>query len=369
MSELRDNLQVALNDAIPEEEPDPWVVQVYVQDEPLLTQVAEGLKAYPEKRLQGSGFTQHQHAVMADHLKRISRPGGLFIDKAVTGTQWRGKRRVVRATLYRRHSQANRDASLSQSENELNDVAAQWCEALAAAGIKAHRGTGEDLYTWLVRWFNPGRRIVNGEYRDIVDLAPYPGDAAMPFGYEFAEQLTFSTPRSSDGLWWFDDMAHTMVSVQSLRRAPDIGHFTAERHVGDHVYALFDRLPEHTVTAMTLTVKAQHVLRNHIAQMRRSAVGDSAESTLVREDAEAVEREMAAGNKLYPLEIGFFLRGEDEIDLRARLNQTQALLLSNGLCSRNTRRTSCRSMAAPAAPAIPGWCFITAARNPWCSTP
>ena len=331
MAALRDSLQVALNDAVPEEEPDPWVVQIYVQDEPRLTPFAEVLKAYPEKRLQGSAFTQHQQAVMADHLKRISGPGGLFVDEAVTGSAWRGKRRVIRATLYRRRSSAHRSASLSRGEDELNDVAARWCEALAAAGVRAHRGTGKDLYTWLVRWFNPGLRMVNGECRDIFDLAPYPGDTAMPFGYEFAEQLNFSTPRSSDGIWWFDDLAHTIISVQSLRRAPDIGHFTAERQVSDHVYSLFDRLPEHTVMVMTLTVKAQHVLRNHIAQMRRSAVGDAAEAALVREDADGVEREMAAGNKLYPLEMGFFLRGDDEIHLRARMNQSQALLLSNGL--------------------------------------
>lgn len=331
MAELRGSLHVALNDAIPEEDPDPWVLQIYVQDEPRLEPFADTLKNYPDRRLQGSGFTQHHAAVMRDHLARISRPGGLFTDKAVTGTAWRGKRRIVRATLYRRQSTANRGTALRHSEDELNDVAARWTEAMAAAGVQAHRGTGEELYIWLLRWFNPAPRIVNGSCRDIAELAPYPGDAAMPFGYEFAEQLTLSTPRSKDGIWWFDELAHTILSVQSLRRAPDIGHFTAERHIGDQVYALFDRLPEHSVMALTLTIRAQHVLRNHISQMRRAAVGDSAEATLVREDAEAVEREMAAGNKLYPLEIGFYLRGADEIDLRAHLNQAQALLLSNGL--------------------------------------
>ena len=34
MTELRDAIQTALNDAIPEEESAPWVLQVYVQDEP-----------------------------------------------------------------------------------------------------------------------------------------------------------------------------------------------------------------------------------------------------------------------------------------------------------------------------------------------
>ena len=145
MAELRDSLQVALNDAIPEEDADPWVMQIYVQDESRLEPFADSLKHYPDRRLQGSGFTQHHAALMRDHLARISRPGGLFTDKAVTGTAWRGKRRIVRATLYRRQSTANRGTALRHSEDELNDVAARWTEALAAAGVRAQSGTGEEL--------------------------------------------------------------------------------------------------------------------------------------------------------------------------------------------------------------------------------
>ena len=84
---------------------------------------------------------------------------------------------------------------------------------------------------------------------------------------------------------------------------------TAERQAGDHVFSLFDRFPENTVMVLTLTAKPQDFTRNHIAQVKRASVGDSAEAELTREDAEAVEREMARGNKLYPLGIGFYLRG------------------------------------------------------------
>jgi conjugative transfer ATPase len=60
-------------------------------------------------------------------------------------------------------------------------------------------------------------------------------------------------------------------------------------------------------------------------------VGDSAEAALTREDAELVEREMAQGNKLYPVSIAFYLRGEHPRALRANVNQLNALLLPNGL--------------------------------------
>ena len=331
MTELRDAIQTALNDAIPEEESAPWILQVYVQDEPSLKRFVKSLREYPDKRLRQTAFTRHQQIVMAEHLARISKPGGLFVDQAVTGSPWRGKRRAVRAVLYRRLPQGGRPPPLIEVHEALNDVAARWIAALSSAGISVHRGNGQDLYEWLLHWFNPAAAVAGGDPDQLLNIAPYPGDTAMPFGYEFAEQLTLSMPRSEEGVWWFDDIAHTVISVQGLRRAPNIGHLTAERKTGDHVVALFDRLPEHTVMAMTLTIKPQHLIRNQIAQVRRAAVGDSAEALLTREDADAVEREMAEDNKLYPLDIAFYVRGDDRKSLRANINQLNALLLANGL--------------------------------------
>jgi conjugative transfer ATPase len=266
-------------------------------------------------------------------MSRISRPGGLFEDAAVTGSRWRGQIRRVRAVLYRRLKPKGRLPPAIEVEAALNDVAVKWTAALATAGIRARRGTGEDLYTWLLPWFNPRPEVAGGDPARLLEVAPYPGDEALPFGYDLAECLTLGMPRSDNdtATWWFDDLPHTIVTVQGLRRAPEIGHLSAERASGDHLFALLDRLPEHSVLVMTFTVKPQDVTRNHIAQVRRAAVGDSAEAALTREDADAVEREMARGDKLYPLAIAFYLRGEDLDDLQANVNRLNALLLPNGL--------------------------------------
>jgi conjugative transfer ATPase len=331
MSELRDALQTALTDAIPEEEQDPWVLQVYVQDEASLRRFAEALADYAAARTEETAFSRHQQLVMQDHLARISRPGGLFIDQAVSGSPWQGKRRVIRATLYRRLSQRRKPQTQIETAASLDDVSGKWLAALAPAGVRARRLGGKELYEWLLPWFNPAATLAQGSIDQLLKVAPYPGDAVMPFGYDFAEQLTLSPPRSENGLWSFDDMPHTIVSVQGLRRPPDIGHITAERRGGDHVYALFDRFPEHTVMVMTLTVRSQHEIRNHVAQVRYAAVGDSAEASLTRENAAAVERQMAQGNRLYPLDLAFYVRGEDLNMLHANVNRLNALLLPNGL--------------------------------------
>jgi len=331
MVQLRDAVQMALTEAIPEEDDAPWIVQVYVQDEPSLVAFSQALSQYPDKTLRESALTCHHQQMVAEHLAQISRPGGLFVDTAVTGTHWRGQRRRVRATLYRRLKATGHPPPAVEVEEALNDVATKWAAALASAGIRARRGAGQDLYDWLLRWFNPAPEIAGGDPDRLGELAPYPGDQALPFGYDLAEQLTLSMPRSDAGVWWFDELPHTVVTVQGLRRAPEIGHMTAERLGGEHVFSLFDRLPEYTVMVMTLTVKPQDVIRNQIAQVKRSAVGDSAEAALTREDAQAVERQMAQGNKLYPLNLAFYVRGQDRKSLRANVNQLNALLLPNGL--------------------------------------
>lgn len=333
MAELRDAIQTALTEAIPERDDSPWILQVYVQDAPSLTAFTREVADYVHPDARQSAFTRHFQQTFAEHLERISCPGGLFTDEAVTGTRWRGQIRRVRAVLYRRIKVRGRVPPAVEVEADLNDVATKWVAALAAAGIKARRGTGEDLYTWLLPWFNPRPAVTDGDAQQLLAVAPYPGDADLPFGHDLAERLTLSLPESDNdtATWWFDGLPHTVVTIQGLRRAPDVGHMTAERLSGDHVFALFDRPPEHTVMALTLTVRPQDLTRNHIAQVKRSAVGDSAEAALTREDADAVEREVARGNKLYPLAVAFYVRGEDLKQLRANVNQLNALLLPNGL--------------------------------------
>ena len=333
MIHLRDAIQTALTEAIPEIDDAPWVLQVYVQDEPSLTRFRREVAAYVQPGARDTTFTRHYQQTFAEHLARISQPGGLFEDAAITGTRWRGQVRRVRAVLYRRLRSRGKTLPALEVETALNDVATKWTAALASAGIRARRGTGADLYSWLLPWFNPKPEVAGGDPDKLLEVAPYPGDENLPFGYDFAERLTLAMPHSDNdtATWWFDGLPHTVVSVQGLRREPEIGHMTGEHPSGDHVFALFDRLPEYTIMVMTLTLRPQDLIRNHIHQVRRSAVGDSAEVLLTREDADAVEREMAQGNKLYPLSIAFYLRGKYLQELRGNVNRLNALLLPNGL--------------------------------------
>ena len=330
---MREAIQIAISDAIPERDDAPWIVQIYVQDEPNLRALAQDFAAYANEAARDTAFTHHYLQLLTRHLANITRSGGLFTDTAVTGGPWRGQQRRVRATLYRRLTARARRPSLLEVETALNEGATKWTSSLGAAGIRVRRGTGRDLYAWLLPWFNPNPSVELAAGMPLEDLMPYPGDEALPFGADFAESLTLSMPRSdsTEGVWWFDERPHTVVSIQGLRRAPEIGHLTAERPIGEHVFALFDRLPEGTVLALTLTVTPQDRIRNHLSQVRRAAVGESAEAAMTREDAASVEREMAQGDKLYPASLAFYLRAGDLKALRAHINQLHAVLLPHGL--------------------------------------
>ncbi|PLW83434.1 conjugative transfer ATPase [Kineobactrum sediminis] len=333
MVALRDAIQTALSEALPEVDDAPWVLQLYVQDEPSLDSLLQSLRQYPAAPIREHSYTRMFQDLMQSHCARLCTPGGLFVDTALTGGAWRGQIRRVRAVLYRRLPTRHRPTNPYTAEADLNQVATQLTAALAAAGIATRRSSGVDLYRWLLPWFNPAAASNKGTAEILDALAAETADAELPYGHDFAEALTLSLPYSdaTSGTWWFDGLPHTVVSIQGLRRAPEIGHMTAERSAGDHLFSVFDRLPEHTVMVLTLTAKPQDATRNHVSLVKRAAVGDSADAALTREDAGRVEREMASGNKLYPLGMAFYVRGNTPALLQEQVNQLHALLLANGL--------------------------------------
>ncbi len=334
LADIRDKLQTVLT-SLPEEPESPWVFQLYLQDESDLSKTVDQVRSYVHPRAQGSELTEAYLSELSEHMKVISQPGGLFEDEQVTGNAWRGQNRIIRATLYRRRKPAAALYSYynNSPEDELRDVAAKLIISLSSAGIKAIRCGGEELYEWMFRWFNPYPATTDGDTDALFKAAPYPGDENMPFGYAFAESLMLGMPHSDyeRGIWWFDLKPHKAITVQALRRIPDVGLFGAERKVGEHIFATFDRMPEDTVLAMTITIKAQDEIKNHLGNVQRGSVGDYPEARLAASDAEKATMEIAKGNKLYPVQIAFFVRGDDEPDLHRKINKISSLLLSNSI--------------------------------------
>ena len=97
MTGLRDAIQVALTDAIPEHETSPWVLQLFVQDQHDLSSLEGRLREYGTFSALKSEYHQFLQDEFSRHIQRITSPGGMYEDKAVTGARWRGQIRSVRA--------------------------------------------------------------------------------------------------------------------------------------------------------------------------------------------------------------------------------------------------------------------------------
>lgn len=335
LDEVKGNLQTCINHTIPAHD-NPFVLQCYVSDEDSLSDLAKRLAEYAattqsQSTAEFDAVTTHWMGRLQRHFKRIAKAEGLFDDTTVTGGQWRGKVRRVRVFLYRRRHP--NDGVAIDPVTDINRVAERFVTQLVATGIGVRRCTDHDLYAWLLRWFNPSAAIANGDLDELTDLMTLPESSERAFGHDLSQLLFLSQPEcdSEHGVWWFDGMAHRATVVDALRRKPRPGHFTGERRIGDNLYALFDKFPEGSVLAITITVLPQDVVENRIVQILNAAKGETAEALAADQDAKEALKWLSHGDYLFPTTITAFTRGADLHELQQRTNEVCALLLANGL--------------------------------------
>ena len=331
LTDVRNALQVALIDALPEDATHPWVLQLYLQDDYDLTPFKKEIANYGVADAKLTPYAKDFRDLFDAHLDRVSRPGGIFKDELVSNASWRGKIRRIRATLYQRVSARTISLPLDQ-EQSLNDVVARFQTSLEVAGVANIRLDLRGFREWMLPWFNPKPICADGNLRHLLDIA---GDSPdpLPLSYDVAQDLLYSQPLSDreNGVWWFDGIPQQVVSIQGMRRVPEIGHLSAERQQGDRIQTMFDSMPIGTILALTVVVKAQPDVAQHIVRVKKAAVGDSADADVTREQIDAVEREIAHGNKLIPTSMAFYVRGNDLEELQAARTEMCMTLFTNSL--------------------------------------
>ncbi|MBU9819899.1 conjugative transfer ATPase [Rahnella sp. BCC 1045] len=331
LEEIRDVVEDALQDSLPELDGNQWVIQFYCQDDTDITSYMDKLRGYVKPWAQGTKFTQAWLAETERHMKNIAVEKGLFEDKIVTGAPWRGQTRRTRMIIYRYVEKNARDPL--PPAVMLNQVCDRLTSALAGGGIRCERQNGEQIHSWLLRWFNPNPQWVAPQvlYRA---ARHEDGEAnSLPILNDFSETLWFTRPRSDAerGVWWFDDVAHKAVPVERLRRAPQTGHLTGEVRRGENINTLMDLMPEGTLIAMTLIVQPQDVLEEEFNRLGRNAMGENIESTRAREDAKKAREYLGERHKLYRSSLTFLIRASDLDTLDKRYLDISAKLLNAGL--------------------------------------
>ncbi|MFT3803458.1 MAG: conjugative transfer ATPase [Burkholderiaceae bacterium] len=341
LSQVRDTLENALQDSFDELDENPWVVQLYAQDETSWDRYLEDLRNYLQPRARGTAFSEFYLRSFGHHLHAIAKAGGLFEDSTVTRLPWRGQSRRTRMVVYRRVGQGPSRRGQSP-EQALHIVCDRLVGGLANAGVRARRLGAADIHAWLLRWFNPNPTLLGPSEADrerFYALARYPeetepGEIELASGTDFAQRLFFGQPRSdvAEGLWYFDELPHRAISVDRLRMPPSTGHITGEtRKGGDAINALFDQLPEDTTLCLTLVATPQDVLEAHLNHLARKAVGETLASEQARHDVEQARGLIGSAHKLYRGALTFYLRGRDLAELDARGLQLGNVLLNAGL--------------------------------------
>lgn len=331
LEEIRDIVENALQDSLPELDSHQWVVQFYCQDESELTVYMDTLRGYVKPWAQGTEFTGAWLSAQERHLKNIAIEEGLFEDNIVTGAPWRGQIRRTRMVVYRWVETPWRDPL--PPEVMLSQVCDRLISALKGAGINAARQNGEQIHSWLLRWFNPSPEWVD---KDTLYRCARHDDGepdSLPLMNDFSESLWFTRPRSDAdrGIWWFDNVAHKAVPVSRLRRAPTTGHLTGEVNRGDFINAVMDLLPEGTVITMTLVVQPQDKLEEDFNRLGRNAMGENIDSIRAREDAVRAREYLGDKHKLYRASITFLLKAKDTAELDKRYLDLSSKLLNCGL--------------------------------------
>ena len=256
LAHARDALENALQDSFDELDENPWVLQLYAQDEPSFDQYMQTLRDYVQPRARALGV----HRV----LPALLRPPPARCGQARRPVRGHGGHAaaLARPDAARAHGgvpprertgQANRRGQTP--EQMLGIVCDRLCGGLANAGIQARRMVAADVHDWLLRWFNPrptarawgggpGALLrvgaLSGQYRGKRGRRDRAGERA---GFQPAAVL--GQPRSdvAQGAWYFDGMPHRVLITDRLRMPPGTGHLTGETRKGTRSTRCSTRCP------------------------------------------------------------------------------------------------------------------------------
>jgi len=282
---------------------DPWVMQVFVNDEYSLTPVLDHIGKSIAPEIRNTPFTQNYLEKLSDLFEKMTRPEGLFIDTK-TDLPYRGRRRRIRVLFYRRYdqTQATREVALTEHQEVMAQVEAK----LRSPGLQLKRLKGVDYYQWWVRWFNPEKAEA------LLKQFPYP--AEPPASFNLTQNVFFSRPESDDKGFTFDGCLHRVLYVDGLKEAPEIGLISRERRQANprHRYALLDTLPEGSMYTIQVVFGHDETLDAHLLRLEKGIVGTRLKPQQVREDIKTARDELASGNRLFWVNQAVFYRAEDE---------------------------------------------------------
>lgn len=329
--------------AISERDKDPWILQVFLQDEPIHSLVAD-IKAYAKPEVRNSKLSKEWFEILEEHVDDMCRKDGLFLEEK-TGRRWGGLVRRVRCCLYRRfdrntylNNKGELRSGVSSPASELKSVRDSLLSRLAATGIKSRDLTQHDMHSWLFPWFSPNPTGFKDAY-EYLKKCPYPGDpeheVEQGAGFDIAETLLVSKPQTDDkGNWYFGEEAQRFIPLQALIAKPKIGLITADQIEGEMVkQAMWNQMPKGSILSMTITIKSQVDVKQHCHDMVKSGKHGSYEACMASEQADIAQRRTSLDPsiKIFPVSTGVYVRAATTAALDLAVEDAVTTLATAGL--------------------------------------
>ncbi len=304
-ADYRNKLLNTLNQVIPKHKVNPFVANVYFSNQYSLDDTIERIKSNGEK----TPIKECFDSMMEKHLKGIAKEEGIFTDTQVTDLPFSGKSSDGFIFLYRRNSPGTKSETPLEEITQLRNRLLRSLSRLGST-FSANIMDGKSYYNWLFPFFNRSEKLSTS---DLLNKYSYPKDTSQLYGRDLSSLLTLEPPVSdvSNGVWKFNQKPAKFYSVESIKESPNIGAFTSSEDKG----SIFDAIPANVIMAMTIVFIDQQVVKDEIAFIKKKAVGDSAEASIASDDADTAELMIARGNPILPIELGFYVFADSDVDL------------------------------------------------------
>lgn len=326
IEDLHQRLVPLLRDVFPQNQRSPWVAQFFVYDRHHLDGNLQALERYINSTVRGSVYSQHWIEALRGHYRDACKENGFFFDP-VSQTSWKGKIRYIRLCVWR----IEEPGGIPDGQH-LDDLCERLGHSLAQVGVRLTSLSGEDLCDWLDDWFGPVRKVEDTPKVPLVatPLALLKGTALGDLAHR---ALRRGAPWSStkNNCWYFHGRPHRFLTVNAILGEPRIGHLTAERVIGDRRQTLWDQMPEEAIWMMAVVFASQDEILEHVARVKRNAVGGDPQAMAVRTLAEEAVQQVSDGNPIMPVFSGVFISASDDEILEQRVRGLSATLMAHGI--------------------------------------
>lgn len=325
--------------SVPEvHEGSPWVVQFYLQDEPIESLVQD-MQHYAKPGVRDSQYSREWFDLLNQHVRQMSREQGLFEDE-MAGIRWRGLTRRARVVVYR-HSERS-DWVVEEDRikrkgrtpsSELNQVARVFVRALQGSGLAIKRMDGAAFYEWMGPFFSPKPMHAKDGYEWVRSIKQYPPEGKRSQYYDFGQAVFAEEPRSDqEGRFWFCDKPTRFLSITPLETDPATGIVTAEiKNASGKEVSLWDELPRGSMFAMTIVMESQLGIKHHLDGIIKAGGVATREAKMASAQSEEGLAYLAQGNRIYRVFPGIYLRAEDEGALEDATLNAMTILSGAGL--------------------------------------